>query len=207
MVVDFNKEHEAPPVQHGMYRVINNTVSVLVIHGVEIHRMPLLATDSVGSRAESRKRGKMQLAIGIDTAHQGQISPDARIGGNNHCQSSPTSGGKLGNRKREWSGPFFSSPAYTGNTSTSSLLLPAFFFISHTTHLLPSTPFCLHTVQFAGLRGCQAVTVSIIMSISSSRCISITLSAYRRFRLISLSISAYGGWMMANAFSLLSHPA
>ena len=41
MVVDFNKEHEAPPVQHGMYRVINNTVSVLVIHGVEIHRMPL----------------------------------------------------------------------------------------------------------------------------------------------------------------------
>ena len=123
---------------------------------------------------QSAGRGKMQLAIRIDTAHQEQSSPDARIGGNNHCQSSPTSGGKLGNREREWSGPFFSSPAYTGNASTSSLLLPVVFFISHTTHLLPSTPFSLHTVQFAGLRGCQAATVSIVISISSSRCISIT---------------------------------
>lgn len=41
MVVDFNKEHKAPLVQDGMYCVIINTVSVLVIHGVEIHRVPL----------------------------------------------------------------------------------------------------------------------------------------------------------------------
>lgn len=40
-VVDFNKGQKAPPVPDGMYCVINNTVSVLVIHSVEIHRMPL----------------------------------------------------------------------------------------------------------------------------------------------------------------------